>query len=54
MFHCDCEFYHSWRTKMWHSDDPLVGGEVEGITDPGGSLDKKDTVEVGKEMTPLA
>ena len=20
MFHCDCEFYHSWRTKMWRSD----------------------------------
>ena len=28
-----------------------VGGEVEGIADPGGSLDKRDTVEMGKEMT---
>jgi len=31
-----------------------VGGEVEGIADPGGSLDKRDAVKVGKEMTPPA
>jgi len=31
-----------------------VGGGVEGIADPGGSLDKRDAVEVGKEMTPPA